>query len=334
MNKKYISIGLGLLVTGGFLLLALQNVQFSELGEVLSRARWRWIGVIVAICLTDLSLRALRWKLLLSQAATAPFWLLYKLEAVGLAVNNVLFMRLGELGRCVLAGRELGVPLPAVLSSVVIERAMDVVALLSLFSLFTVFLPELVSANVRVAALTVLSAAVCALALLIAAEGYLKEGGDWERLLRRWPKIHSLVLQLVLGAQALRSPRKAAAALALSLVLWLIDAAVYWAAAQALGLDRFIDYPRAVLILSWAGAASALPAAPGAIGTFEAMVKTIVETMGASAPEAFGYAVFCHVVPYLLVTTLGLIFLYRIGLSLAGLKAALTPSGGSGKEKQ
>ena len=241
MNKKHLSITTALLVTGGFLLLAFHNVQYDELGKVLSQARWRWIPIIVAICLVDLALRALRWRLLLSQAVAAPFWLLYKLEAIGMAVNNVLFMRLGELGRAVLASRALGVPLLAVLSSVVIERALDVVAWLSLFNLAAAFLPDLVPVKIRITAMTVLFGAVSALLLLIAAEGYLKDGGYWERRLRAWPKIHDLVLQLDSGAKALRSPRTALTAVAFSIALWLTDAAVYWVAAFALGLERLID---------------------------------------------------------------------------------------------
>ena len=55
----------------------------------------------------------------------------------------------------------------------------------------------------------------------------------------------------------------------------------------------------------------------------EAMVKTIVETLGPAPHEAFGFAVFSHMVMYGVVTMTGMIFLYRVGLSLAGLKAAL-----------
>jgi uncharacterized membrane protein YbhN (UPF0104 family) len=87
-----------------------------------------------------------------------------------------------------------------------------------------------------------------------------------------------------------------------------------------LGLEGFIDYPRAILVLSWAGAGAALPAAPGAIGTYESLVKSIVVRLGAAPPDALAYAVFLHMCMYILVTFMGLIFLYRVGLSLGGVK--------------
>ena len=70
------------------------------------------------------------------------------------------------------------------------------------------------------------------------------------------------------------------------------------------------------MILSWAGA-SPRCRPPGAIGTYEAMVKSILVKMGANVHEAFAYAVFNHMTMYLFVTALGLGFLYKIGLSWA-----------------
>lgn len=318
--KKRLSIAISLAVTAGFLVLAARNVQFAELREVLWRARWRWTLAMGAVSLADLAIRAARWRILLSAARPGPSWPLLRLEAIGIAVNNVLFLRLGELARAALAARELGLGLATVLASVVIERALDVAALLTLFNLCGVWLPGLVSPQTRLVAAAALGGAVLALLLLVAAESLLKPGGAWEKRLKAWPRIHGLVAELVLGAAVLRRPANAAAAAALSLLLWLVDAASYWAAAFALGLEGLIDYPRSILILSWGGAGSALPAAPGAIGTFEAMVKTIVAEMGAGEASAFGYAVFSHTIMYAVVTAIGLFFLYRVGLSVGGLE--------------
>jgi glycosyltransferase 2 family protein len=320
VNRERISIVVGLVVTGLCLYLAARNVDVVQLKAVLAEAKWRWIPAMVAISALDLTIRAARWRLLLGQGG---LWTLFRLEAIGLAVNNVLFLRLGELTRAVVGARELGLPVATLFASVVVERALDVAALLSIFNLAALAVPGMAAASVRGAALAVLAAALGGLAILTVAEAHLKPGGRLEVLLRPWPKLHDLVEKLAQGAQALRHPGQAAAILALSLALWLCDAVIYWVSAAALNLTAFIDYPRSILILSWAGAGSALPAAPGAVGTFEAMVTKIVTDLGAPAHAAFGYAVFCHMVMYVCVTGLGLVFLYRVGLSLAGLKEAL-----------
>lgn len=321
LSRRF-SIGLGLVLTGLFLWLALRNVDFPELRGVLAAARWRWLAAMGGLVLSDLLIRALRWKLLLGRAEIS-WTILFRLEAIGLAVNNVLFARLGELARAALAARLLRLPLPTALASVAVERVLDVAALLTLFVLAAGASAELVVASVRQAALLLLTAALAGLIFLILAERALELEGVLERRLRPWPKVHRFIEQLAMGAAVLQRPSAALPIIALSLGLWLNGAAMYWTAAQALGLERLMAGARSVLVLSWAGAGAALPAAPGAIGTFEAMVKAILEKLGASPHQAFGYAVFVHMTNYLFVTGLGLAYLSRLGLSLTGLKSAL-----------
>ncbi|MEK7384136.1 MAG: lysylphosphatidylglycerol synthase transmembrane domain-containing protein, partial [Elusimicrobiota bacterium] len=261
---------------------------------------------------------------LLSRARpSAPLWELVRLEAIGLAVNNVLFMRMGELIRGILAGKRLGFSTYAALASVAVERALDVAALLTIFVAASAAAPGFVPDAVRNAALLVLVGAVGALMALALAEGGVAHDGWIERALRRWPRVHAIVEQLSLGAAVLRDFGSASQAVLLSLLLWSVDAGVYWAGARALGLGDIMDYPRAVLTLSWAGASSAIPAAPGSIGTFEAAVADILGKFGATAEQGLAYALVCHMVMYLLVTGLGLALLYRVGLSLGDLRGKI-----------
>jgi uncharacterized membrane protein YbhN (UPF0104 family) len=322
--KRNLTVAAGLGATAFFLWLGLRGVELDKLGAALEGARWIWLLPMAAITALDLLVRALRWRVLMSRAAPrAPLMELLRLETIGLAVNNVLFMRLGELARAALSARRLRVSAAAALASVAIERALDVAALLAIFLVAARAAPGFVPARVLQAAAALLACAVGALVLLAAAETSLAKGGVLERLLRRSPRVHGFVNQLALGAAVLRSPSAAAAAAAYSLLLWSVDAGLYWAGARALRLEALMDYPRSVLTLSWAGASSALPAAPGAIGTFEAVVGGILGRFGAEPAQGFAYAVVCHAVMYLLVTAAGIACLWSVGISLAGLKEDL-----------
>jgi hypothetical protein len=322
MKRKHaLSVAVGLAGTAFFLWLALRNVKLDDLLRALSGARWGWLIPMAAVVFLDLFVRAARWRVLLSRARPdAPVLELARLEAIGLAVNNVLFLRLGELVRGMLAARRLEISAFAALSSVVVERALDVSALLTIFIIASGLETGFAPPGMRHLAELALAGAVAALVALAFAESAVADGGVIERALRRWPKAHSFIEQLALGAAVLRRPAAALQAVAWSLALWSVDAGVYWAGARALGLGSIMNYPRAVLALSWAGASSALPAAPGAIGTFEAIVKSIVVQFGATPDQALAYALVCHMLMYLLVTVTGLILLYRIGLSLAELR--------------
>lgn len=320
--KKHAPAAAGVLVSAFFLWLALRHVQFDALRDALAAASWAWLAPMTLIMCLDLAIRGARWRILLSRAEPhdRSLWTVVKLSAIGLAVNNVLPMRLGEVTRAALGARHLRVPVLAVLASVAIERALDVAALLSLFIGATFLAPGYVPPRVVAGAGLVLSGAVVALVVLAAAESMLAEGGLLERLLRPWGKLHRLVEQLALGAAVLRSPSAAAASVAMSLLLWSVDAALYWSGARLLGIGALMDFPRAVLSLSWAGASSAIPAAPGAIGTFEKVVQSIIEKFGASPEQAFAYALVTHMVMFLFVTCAGLLLLSREGVSLAQLK--------------
>lgn len=320
-HRKILSVAVAVGFTGLFLALALRNVQFVELGRALAGARWRWLpGIIFIVMFADIGLRALRWRILLSGAVKAPVRELFRLSTIGLAVNNLLFARLGELLRAVLAAERLRVPLATVLASVVVERILDVAALLTLFVTASGLLPSLVDPQLRRVAAALLAAVVAGLVFLVLAERSLEPGGFVERRLRSWRKVHEVMSHLACGAAVLRRPRALIPVAALSLALWSVDALVYWLGAFALGLQGWIDYPRAILVLSWAGAGAALPAAPGGIGTFESLVKSIVVKLGAAPPEALAYAVFLHMCMFVLVTGMGLVFLYRVGLTLGGIK--------------
>lgn len=322
-SKKILSGGVAFTVTGFFLWLALRKVEFASLGAALSSARVGWLVPMIIVIFADLLVRAARWRVLLSRtrALPAPVWDLFKLEAIGLAVNNVLLLRLGEIARALLAARRLGIPLAASLASVAIERALDVAALLTIFVLASRLAPGIAPAYVVHSACLLLAGAIGALIVLAAAESSLAPEGFIERRLRPWPRVHRFVEQLALGAAVLRSPSAAAKAVVLSLLLWTLDAVLYWAGAFALGLGSIMDYPRAVLTLSWAGAISAIPAAPGSIGTFENFVASILRTFGAAPEAALAYALLTHMIMYILVTVTGLLFLSREGVSLAQLRA-------------
>lgn len=317
MSRRALSIGLGLGMTALFLWLAARNVSLPELAAALAAARWRWLPFMLGMGLADLVIRAARWKILLWRAAPrAGVWTLFKLEAIGLALNNVLFLRVGELARAFLAGRELGAHVASTLASVAVERALDVAALLLLFCAAAALAPQFVPAALRRAGLLALCGVLAAIGALAVGEGQV-----WR--LKRWPGVHRLAAQLAQGAAVLREPAPAAAAAVLSLGLWSVDALVYWAGARALSLGALVSYPRAILVLSWAGAAAALPAAPGAFGTFEALVKSILVDFGAGPDAAFACAVFTHMTTYLTATVLGLLFLWQVGLSFGELTRAV-----------
>lgn len=326
--KRYASAAIGLSVTGVFLYFAVRKVSLAELALAASSIDPRWLPGMIAIVVADLLVRSLRWQLLFKgakgtdgQPAVTPVLTLLKLEAIGLAMNNVVFLRLGEFTRAYLAGVELKVSGVYALATVLVERALDMMALLSLFVIAAGFVPETVPPPLRAAA----ALAVTGLGIGLVAVSWLdyavQRGGA--RWLGRLPvKLQAIVHQLALGSRALRSPDALLGSIALSLTLWLVDAGVYWMAGRAMGIVPEIGYGRSVVVLSTAAAASAMPTAPGAFGTYEQFVKALLVSWQVPEATALAYAGVIHLLFYLVVTFFGLVCLYRMGHTLESLGRA------------
>ncbi|MFQ6000262.1 MAG: lysylphosphatidylglycerol synthase domain-containing protein, partial [Anaerolineae bacterium] len=70
-----------------------------------------------------------------------------------------------------------------------------------------------------------------------------------------------------------------------------------------------------------------IPSSPGYIGTFHFFAMSALAVFGAPRETALSYAVVSHAMQYLLVTGLGLLFLWRENLSLLRIGAEATLEG-------
>lgn len=320
--KNAASILLPLAVGGGLFYWAFRDVHLSDITVSFGDMRLGWLPVLVLLPLTDLGVRAMRWRLLLFPVTRAEPWRLFQFIAVGLGLNNLLFMRLGELARGVVAAQELKVPLVAVLSTIVVERVCDTAALLALFSGAAALMPEHVDPRLRLWG----AAGAAGLAAGLALTAFL--GPRLERLLdapalKRRPRAAAFLRDLLAGARGLRSWPAAAEIACWSLALWLVNGVLFWTAGRVLGLSPSLGGLEAMLAVSSAAAASALPAVPGAFGNFEAAVRALLEHLGYAKGAALTFAAFTHLVVYAVVTSLGIAFLYRLGHTVSTLRGLL-----------
>jgi uncharacterized protein (TIRG00374 family) len=317
--KRGLSIVLAAGVSFGLLYFAFRNVDFGDVVDILRGTRLGWLPVLLALPVMDIWVRAVRWRLLLAPVTKTSSWTLFKLESVGLGLNNLAFLRLGEFARGYFAGEILGIPVWSALSTILVERLCDTTALLLLFWVSSIWLSDVISAALRHGVLFGAAGVAAVLFGVTTFEHALERFEAWRRLQARHPRMHRLIEELILGTRALRSPSRAAAVAGLSFALWLCDALLYWAAAQALDFNPSLGYLRSVAVLTAAAGACVVPAAPGSFGNFEAGVKTLLEHFGYGADLSIGYAALVHLAAYAVVTSLGIWFLRRFGYSLAGL---------------
>jgi uncharacterized protein (TIRG00374 family) len=257
------------------------------------------------VILVQLLVRAVRWSGILSAMAGEPIGTRQVVGplAVGYLGNIVLPARLGEVGRLVVVSRRTGASATASTASVVVERAVDLLALLSIVA----------AASAVVGAtgwLPVAVVIVLVLGLVVAMRT-----GSWlanHVPTRVPPRIREIAIRLFAALAAAR-PRVVGRAFALSLVAWSLDALTIWLCASALGIQ--IPLGIAALIASGAAVGTALPAAAGYVGTYELGAMTMATLAGVPPEVALQIVLLGHAMAVVPLAVTGLVALAAMALT-------------------
>jgi uncharacterized membrane protein YbhN (UPF0104 family) len=121
-------------------------------------------------------------------------------------------------------------------------------------------------------------------------------------LVARWPRIGELARKLRGGLAVAGRPRTLVEALGLSIIAWGATVLAFAAAGQSVGVELTIG--QASLLASGVALATAIPAGPANLGTFELAAVEIGKAVGIAAAPAFAIALLVHAV-ILVVTSLG-----------------------------
>ncbi len=108
-----------------------------------------------------------------------------------------------------------------------------------------------------------------------------------------------------------RRPRTLAWAVALTLAAWFASLLAFAAAGQAIGVQLTIG--EAALMASGVALATAVPSAPGYLGTFELAGVTITTGFGIPVNEGFAIALLAHASVLATTSLGGAVALARIG---------------------
>lgn len=123
------------LAAGIFLLwIAFRNVEFDRLLQGLKNADYRWVVLSLVFASLAYLSRARRWVILIHPLGYKPSFssTLYALMTGYMA--NLALPRIGEITRCVALGKKEKIPVDQLIGTVVIERTIDLVALLSILA--------------------------------------------------------------------------------------------------------------------------------------------------------------------------------------------------------
>lgn len=306
----------------GFLALALRGIDFRDLWAALRQANYLWLLPGIAMLVALLFAKAWRWQLLFLPEHRLPFWSVFTAMAAGYLASNVFPARAGELARLVLLVSEEPVSVARTLSTIIVERLLDLLSLIAMLALLLPFvaLPPELMAIARGITVTALAGTVGMLLLSFWKERLLR----WAHALLRHirfldrPQVYSALGHLIDGFAALRG-RLGFGLLLLSLVGWYAVAGLGWSAGMALQLQApFTAVIFAVVVSTlW----MLVPSSPGYVGVFHYWVSWAVMQFGVPQEQAVTFALLWHAVNYLILSLSGVIALWAHGTSLGQVRA-------------
>jgi glycosyltransferase 2 family protein len=278
------------------------TVDLAAAGDALARADLRWVALLAVFIGLDVVLRAVRWRMLLAPVARVPFRAALTALLVGYLANNILPARLGELIRCHVLGDRTGVSRSTILGTVVVERIVDtaVVVAIAAFAILVLSVRGVVAAAIGVG---VAITAVLVIGVLLAMVAHRLPFAERAaaRLAAR-PELARILSRLREGLAVAGRPQTMLQSIGLSVAGWSCSVLGFAAAAQAVGIEPTIG--QAALLAAGTNLATAIPAGPGYIGTFELAAVTIATSVGLPEGPALAFALIVHVATIVL-TSLG-----------------------------
>ncbi|MBI2761268.1 MAG: flippase-like domain-containing protein [Chloroflexi bacterium] len=314
---KQLRVILGLLISAAFFYFAFRKVQFDEVGEALRRANYIWLIPAVGAIVLSITLRAVRWRLLFYPNKDLRFSSVFGSLNVGYLVNDILPMRLGEVVRAYLVGQLEGVSATHALSTVAVERVLDMVVTLGFLAALLPFVDLPAGAALKIEIVTVL--AVGALLVMLVAGAKPKQTHTLAGIVtRRLParladRVHSVLDSFLGGFAVLSRPGLAAQLVVLSVVLWALAALGMYLVMFAFHL--YLSPAAPLFVLALVSLSFVVPASPGYVGVFHLAAQSALQAFDVSAADALSYAFVAHIVAFAPPMVMGAAYLWRAGIS-------------------
>ena len=314
----------------GLLAVFLRNADLSQVWASVTKARTDFLLLSLALTCGTFVVRAERWQYLLGPLGKTRFSTVFRATVIGFAASAVLPARAGEVIRPYLLARREGLSATAAFATIIVERILDLVAVLLLMAVFLIWFDPGIEARdskafeaVRFGGLMMAPVAVGMLAVMFFVAGHPERLHAWvlkaEAILpaRIAAMIARFAQTFAEGFAVVRSPGRLAAAIAWSMVLWVAIASGIWAVSIAFGIA--MPFTGAWLMLGPLVVGVAVPT-PGGVGGFhEAYRFGATAFFGANNDTAVGAAIVLHAISIGPVILVGLLFIVQDGLKLGGM---------------
>ncbi len=284
-------------------------------------ADYRLVAPAVLVTLSGYLLRSFRWQRIVRPVAPLSFGSTFSILMMGFAANNLLPARLGEVVRAYLLRRKTGARKTYGVATILLERVCDGLTLILFLGAvsLSMTLPDWGQEVQTVSTLLFAGAAVGIVVLLLQESFVVRAANVVLGILptRLGGPILRALGTFISGLHALKSRRTIALVFVLSVGVWLLEATSYLLMINAfnVAMSPLTQVLAAVFLLVVVNLGIMLPSAPGYVGTFQFFAVMALGAFGVPKETALAVAIASHLMQYLLVTAIGIVFFLRENLA-------------------
>ncbi len=289
-------------------------IRPHEIVEALKTARYGFLLLSAVAIVLFMFMRAIRWRFMLNN--DAPIMTVFHIQNIGYLISTVLPLRLGDIARSVLIGSVPPITISRGISTMVVERLLDMLFIVTLLP-FTLASIDHLPGWMRSGAFVSGIAAIAAIIFLIIAANQrtlVERVITW--ILDYIPFMNTKVWvsradNFLAGLDTLTHLKDGSILLLLSAVTWIPIIIAYYAVMLAVNLEP--TPIMAAFVVCAAALSVALPSSPGQIGVFHAGVIAALQVWGQPEAASASFAFLYHALNSTILITLGIIGIFSTG---------------------
>jgi uncharacterized protein (TIRG00374 family) len=292
--RNRIIFWISILLAGLFLFLALRGLDWSVFTSSVRSASYGYLPLVFIWGSISSWIRAVRWRVLLAADKDIPARNVFWANMAGYLGNTILPARAGELVRALYIGKENNISTSFCLATGLVERFIDLLALILLGSLSLAYAG--IIAGPLQAAIKAMSVIAIVGIIMILIAPYI--GSRLLNLFAAIPflktsageKVMGFSEQFLHGMEALHHPRRIVVFTLYTSIIWLMDGIGTMLVARSLHLELLLY--QAFVLLSGLGLSSAIPSTPGYVGVYQFVAISVLGPFGISNATALAFIIF------------------------------------------
>ncbi|HUQ48681.1 MAG TPA: lysylphosphatidylglycerol synthase transmembrane domain-containing protein [Gemmatimonadaceae bacterium] len=300
-----------------FLVIFARTINWTEAWHSIRSASLPLLGIAVAVNLSTVIIKAIRWWVFLKPAGSPSLPLAVRATVAGAGLNNVLVANGGDAARVVFVSRATGIPSSTILATLALERLFDPVGfvILLVFGVLAFRLPPSLEKWhwPAVAALVIMAG-------LLVWFVYASRNAKPEHVPERRAharglagRVRAYLVKFAASTQSLTTGSRFIAALGLALLAWAGQLITFHYAANAAHVDIPMAGSLAALLAINLGLL--IRATPGNVGFFQFVFALAVAPFGVERNDAIAVSLLIQTLQILPVTLLGVMlapeFIFR-----------------------